>query len=101
MVIINVVLLLIEIKPYLAGVDTKMGDHTQYPLLLTFFFFVAFTFRREARINSKLIYYFPRMTRETESNDASSSLFEKHFVENPCLRATHDYVNHKAPQAAG
>ena len=41
------------------------------------------------------------MTRETESNDASSPLFEKHFVENPCLRAIHDYVNHKAPQAAG
>ena len=58
MVIINVVLLLIEIKPYLAGVDTKMGDHTQYPVLLTFFFFVAFTFRREARINSKLILLF-------------------------------------------
>ena len=56
MVIINVVLLLIEIKPYLAGVDTKMGDHTQYPVLLTFF--VAFTFRREARINSKLILLF-------------------------------------------
>ena len=35
------------------------------------------------------------MTRETESNDASSPLFEKHFVENPCLRATHDYVNHR------
>ena len=39
MVIINVVLLLIEIKPYLAGVDTKMGYHTQYPVLLTFFLF--------------------------------------------------------------